>query len=373
MHRNRQAAATGPRVTGVAGLLLAAALMAGPAGTARADAGAAVPAEVGPGDRPDLASALGRDPADLAAGRLEILRLPGGSLVVLRDGTEIGRLPEARAAAYLAAHPEPARALESMPASSAAGAPGGGSRTWLATLSGGDWIRFGRWKEGLVLGYRVDYLYSDVLVRRNILSGGFLKRLGPLYAGAGAEQAAFTGDLADSVPYAKGAAAAGWHVEAGTYFLRYRLSGGRAALPEWFWSERGLEGKYFARGDGGGAKVVRILEPGSAPGLEHRLEARFGALRYAWVAAPSAYLRPLHLASLDDLPGVLGTWGMGALLTPEGFIPGAWYQVRAFTLARARLGGASLPLQGSPGRITCFRSARNHFRVAWAGELRLAW
>jgi hypothetical protein len=232
------------------------------------------------------------------------------------------------------------------------------------------WRRWGEWKREAVAGYAVDYLYSGVLVRRNTARAAFFGKLGFAYLGADVEYAAFKGELPDSVPQGGTSGNLGWGVSVGADFLRYRLGSAPYALPEHFWAERDLEAKYFARG-ADGSRVVRLFEKDAAPSLEHRVEARFGALRYALTFSPGAYKAPLHFAALDGLPGGFGTWGMGALLVPGDFIPGIWYRMRDFEVARVRIGGTPRALRFVPCRITYFRAVRSQFRLAWNGEAAL--
>jgi hypothetical protein len=115
--------------------------------------------------------------------------------------------------------------------------------------------------------------------------------------------------------------------------------------------------------------VVKIFEAENPPALAHSLETRLGAFRYTVTLAPDVYRSALHYAALDDLPGVFGTWGMGMVVTPEGYIPGGWYRFAPIRLAGLSLGGESRSLSLAPGRISYFRSDRSLFRVAWSGEL----
>lgn len=327
----------------------------------------------------DIARALNRDPQEFKGHAVEVSS-GAGTLILLLDGTEMGRLGGGRAEAFLESHPEVRRALDGSSVGKAgnageAGEAGaaGGKATWLSSfLAEGDWLRLGRWEERLAVEYRVDYLYSDVLVRRNRVGGALFKRFKGVYLGGDFAFHAFKGELADSVPRASEAGAMSFGLDIGVDFLRYRLGRAPLVLPEYFWAEKDLEGKWFARrSPAPGTTVVRLFEDGAAPAWEHAVEAKLGALRYSLSLAPEAYKSPIHQASLEDLPGVLGTWGMGALLTPDGFIPGGWYRFHPLTLHRFSLLGASRPVQFWPGRITYYRSARDQFRLAFAGELRL--
>ena len=317
-----------------------------------------------PAVRGDLARALARPEQELAEGAVSVA-LEGESLVVLQDGTEIGRLAGATARDFLARHSSLADALRSAPAAaSEQGRPG----TLISATD--DWRSWGAWKQEVAGGYAVDYLYSGVLVRRNQARAEAFRKFGLLYLGVGGDYVDFKGDLADSVPYASGAGHIGWSLSVGIDFLRYRIASSPFALPEYFWAERDLESKYFARG-ARDPQVVRILEPGSGAALEHRVEAKAGPFRYAATYAPGAYRAPLHYAALDGLPAGFGSWGLGALFTPSGFIPGLWFRCPDFTVANLKFGDGPRPLRFSPGRLAYFRAQRSQFRLAWSGELAL--
>ncbi|HLP41819.1 MAG TPA: hypothetical protein VK465_09960, partial [Fibrobacteria bacterium] len=174
----------------------------------------------------------------------------------------------------------------------------------------------------------------------------------------------------DSVPYAAKAGRIGGGLRIGFDYVRYHAQYAPYALPEYFWTESDLESKYFARNGAAAAdptQVVKIFEAQSPPSLAHSLETRVGAFRYTLTVAPDIYRSAIHYIALDDLPGVFGTWGMGMVATPEGFIPGGWYRFAPIRLAAMSLGGR--PLNLAPGRFSYFRSDRSLFRVAWSGEL----
>lgn len=358
--------------------LLAMASAAGPATAAPSAPFAATSAPLSIEDRGlriELSDALSLGPDRLASGRVELIRQTESSastLILLLDGTEIGRMQGAKAGEFLADHPGIRSALSDAPAYRGE-ATASGASTWPAAfLAHGDWLRLGRWEEGVTAGYRVDYLFSGVLVRRNRVGGGFRKRIKGIYVGVDLAYTSFKGELPDSLPHAAKAGPLGWGMELGFDFLRYRLGRAPLALPEYFWAEKDLEEKYFDRKTGGdGATLVRIFDASAEPAWEHEVHVKAGALRYSLAFAPEAYKSPLHTLALDDLPGVLGTWGMGALLVPEGFIPGGWYRFEPVTLARIDIGGRAHPIRFGAGRITYFRSVRNHFSLAWTGELRM--
>ena len=319
-----------------------------------------------PACRGDLAVALGKSTHAWYGGTLALAEAGdrSGGLIVMFQGTEIGRLDKGRAAILFAAHPQVESGVRAAPA---AAAMAKGPESPATALASGEWARWGEWKQEAVVGYDVDWLYSGVLVRRNKAKAYFRDRFGPIYVGTGAEYASFKGDLADSVPYARKAARFGWEVEIGIPFLRYRVASAPYALPEYFWAERDLEGKYFSPDRG--EKVVRVLENGAVPSLEHTLAAKAGPLRYSFILAPGAYKSPLHFAALDGLPAGFGSFGMGALITPDGFIPGLWFQCRDFELARMRFGQSSRSLRFVPGRIAYFRAVRSQFSLAWSGAV----
>lgn len=317
-----------------------------------------------PAVRADLARTLGRPERDLAEGSVSVAR-EGDALVVFQDGTEAGRLAGPAALEFLARHPSLADALRAAPA-----AVSQDSRPATLLSAAVDWRSWGAWKQEIAGSYAVDYLYSGVLVRRNQARAEAIRKFGFLYLGAGVDLATFKGDLADSVPYSAGAGSFGWSVSIAIDFLRYRLVSSPFALPEYFWAERDLESKYLFRGSRD-PQVVRILDPGSGPSLEHMVEAKAGPFRYSATFAPGAYRAPLHYAALDDLPAGFGSWGLGALFAPGGFIPGLWFRCPDFTVANPRFGDGPRPLRFSPGRIEYFRAQRSQFRLAWSGELAL--
>lgn len=323
--------------------------------------------------REALAEGLKTDAQRLTSGAVEVMRTtdPANGLVVFLEGTEIGRLDGGQTQNLMERYPE----LESALSGSATAGGNSESENASSPLAGlfedGAWKRFGHWEEKAAINYGLDYLYSGVLVRRNRLDVSMLKKvMDVLYLGAEASYLAFEGELPDSVPYAGKAGKFGWGISLGMDFLKYRLRSSPFALPDYFWTERNLDRKYFARNSPGGVtKVVKIFEMNAPPGLEHNIQVKAGVLRYELTLAPDTYRSALHLVALDDLPGVLGTWGMGVLRTPDGFIPGGWYRFSAIGLANIPLGEDSYPLRFSPGRITYFRAYRNQFRIAWNGEL----
>jgi hypothetical protein len=73
--------------------------------------------------------------------------------------------------------------------------------------------------------------------------------------------------------------------------------------------------------------------------------------------------------ALDELPGLFGTWGMGMVMTPEGYIPGGWYRFAPIRLMGLSMGNGNMPLSLAPGRLSYFRSDRSLFRIAYSGEL----
>ncbi len=324
----------------------------------------------------DLQKALGLTDAIFQAAPIEVARAADadGTLIAFSGGTEIGRLDGDRARALLDSHPEAERALAAAPRARSEASGAAAATAW---PTGAELLRWGAWKQEAAAGYAVDYLYSGVLVRRNIFRGGAFAKFGFAYLGADAEFASFKGELPDSVPHAGEAGHFGWGLQIGVDFLRYRLGSTPYALPEYFWAEKDLEGKYFTRneappaGGAGGTEVVRLFDKDAKPSLEHRIEAKAGPFRYALTIAPGVYKTPLHYAALDGLPGGFGTWGMGALIASGTVIPGIWYRLRDFELGRVNIGGASRAIRFVPCRIEYFRAVRSQFRLAWSGEAAL--
>ncbi len=103
--------------------------------------------------------------------------------------------------------------------------------------------------------------------------------------------------------------------------------------------------------------------------MAHSLETRLGAFRYTLTVAPDIYRSPIHYVALDELPGLFGTWGMGMVMTPEGYIPGGWYRFAPIRLMGLSMGSGNMPLSLAPGRLSYFRSDRSLFRIAYSGEL----
>jgi hypothetical protein len=320
---------------------------------------------------------LGVDAAKINSGTVTVWKRGGTApaLIVFLDGTEVGRFEKERAEAVLADFPEIRSGLAAgstgvSPSASVTEGPSG-PRSWLSTQEKeGLWGRLGRWEENLTLGYAVDYSYSGVLVRRGRVDAALVKKFGFLYVGAELGYLSFKGELADSVPYAAKAGNLAGGARLGADFVRYHLQWAPSPLPEYFWAESDLRGKYFGRGAGGmQTKVVKIFENAEPPSLAHSLETRLGALRYTLTVAPDIYKAPIHYVAFEDLPGFLGTWGMGMVLTPEGLIPGGWYRFAPIGVAAIRLGERAVPVKVGLGRISYFGSDRSQFRVAWSGEL----
>ncbi|MDB5104382.1 MAG: hypothetical protein JWP91_2071 [Fibrobacteres bacterium] len=321
---------------------------------------------------------LGLETSRLASGRVTVWKQRGAtpSLIVFLDGTEAGRFERSQADALLADFPEIRSQLASGNAGPSASQGEGGSAqgsgsSWLSTQDKeGLWDRLGHWDESLTLGYAMDYSYSGVLVRRGRTEAALVKKFGFIYVGAEASYVSFKGELSDSVPYAAKAGRFGGGARIGADFVRYHLQWAPLPLPEFFWTESDLRGKYFGRNAGTSpTKVVKIFENAAPPSLAHSVETRMGAFRYTVTVAPDIYKAPIHYAAFDDLPGFLGTWGMGMVVTPEGFIPGGWYRFAPVALTSISLGEQGIPLSLGLGRISYFGSDRSQFRVAWSGEL----
>jgi hypothetical protein len=336
-----------------------------------------------------VASKLGAPEGGLLTGQVDLLMRTGSaaSLIVFLDGTEVGRLEKPQADALLSDFPEVRRGLMDKGTlkgpsnrASRAGDAGGeddasASASWFGSQDMDDFLgRMGHWDERASIDYDVDYLYSGTLIRRNRAEVSFVKKISIAYLGADVDYLSFKGELSDSVPYAAKASSFGWGVRVGFDFIRYHLQSSPYALPEYFWTESDLNAKYFARANPAGpaATVVKIFTATAPPGLVHSVEARFGALRYTVTVAPDVYTSPIHYLALDDLPGLIGTWGMGLVKTPDGFIPGAWYRFAPVGLSGIKLGGESgtrIPISLGLGRISYFRADRSQFRLAWSGEL----
>ncbi|MDB5050881.1 MAG: hypothetical protein JWO30_3952 [Fibrobacteres bacterium] len=323
---------------------------------------------------------LGIETSKLSSGRVTVWMRQGAApvLIVFLDGTEVGRFDQTRAEEMLADFPEIRTQLAAggsgispaEPADSEAGAKKGSGSWWSTQDRNGLWGRLGHWDENLTLGYGLDYSFSGVLVRRGRAEAAFVKKLAFLYVGGEVDYLSFKGELPDSVPYAAKAGHLGGGLRLGVDFVRYHLQWAPLPLPEYFWAESDLRGKYFGRGTAGGeTKVVKIFESTSPPSLAHSVEARLGALRYTVTVAPDIYKAPIHYIAFDDLPGFLGTWGMGMVVTPDGFIPGGWYRFAPVGLTAMQLGDQAIPISVGLGRIAYFGSDRSQFRVAWSGEL----
>lgn len=331
----------------------------------------------------EISKNLGLEESKLRSGTVSLFLRKGSvaALIVFLDGTEVGRFEKARGEQLLSDFPDLRQQLAANASGSAGSAMGGpaesgdgaegASHSWLSTQDkDGLWGRLGHWDENITLGYGLNYSYSGVLVRQQRVTGGFVKKFSFLYIGGETEYESFKGELPDSVAYAAKAGTLGAGFRIGIDYIRYHIQWSPFALPDYFWTESDLRGKYFARGAGTEpTKVVKIFESTAPPTLSHSLEARAGVFRYTLTVAPDAYRAPIHFLALDDLPGFLGTWGMGVVLTPDGLIPGGWFRLAPIGISSLRVGDGEMPVKIGLGRLAYFGSGRSQFRIAWSGEL----
>lgn len=285
--------------------------------------------------------------------------------VLLRDGTECGRID----AAELAAWRDGARRnplLGWIAPVDEPGTPNLVSRLWPKLRSPDSLLALGRWPAGLDAGFSGQFvniplggaewerriqLGASARLGRHLVVGGGMRR-----SRSWAPLLAFGRWTPDSLDLGTW----GWQFSIAAPFVRYEIRAADEVMPEFRWLDRM---SAFVIHDGVDGNLLR--SPGdSARTLQgnycHSFSLRAGHFRWTTTVDGDVYRHPVHHAAVDELGFAGVSWGTGIWFARTGFMPGAWFDLFRFSLPLPRVAGRKPRLLAVPLRVDLlYRDPRN--------------
>jgi hypothetical protein len=127
-----------------------------------------------------------------------------------------------------------------------------------------------------------------------------------------------------------------WSLTAGIPVLRYELLLADRPLPQYFWLETSAASLTRTRTAGKVVKQWSDASQGHAGNLAHSLDLRFAHLRYHAHWDAEAYRVPIHGFFLYDLPAAFGRWGGGLVMASDILATRLWMDILDFDFSLNR-------------------------------------
>jgi hypothetical protein len=293
------------------------------------------------------------------------------TLIVFRNGTQIGELDVAATDLFLAKHPDLRAqfALTPRGAQTVADTKRGSPVPWLLgeesffgtvfskNIDGKTKVRkilaLGAWRTGITATDGFDIAASYEVVGRNTVRCMAVAPIYFAYAGIGYQGSAFVGPLASKLLSDTGNTyhnhSFAWTI--GLPFIRYEMQFGAPVLPWYFWLEEDIV--QVMNHGGEGKPLVRAewrWDKQYGSDIAHWIYLRMGHLCCDLLLDRYVYRQGIVRLSLERMPSIFGTWGVSWTKAADTWIPGVWVEFPQ-VCSLFSVGAYRVPLIIEPFRI----------------------